>query len=235
MTLPERDFVPPDSDLEAQGADDSEEGSAPISLDDKTIEALLSHPSVEKRIAQIAETKTQKVKDRRIARLENQVGDILGQIDLSPEQQARVKEIERDNLLQQLSEKVLGQENEAVSGQGQASPQTEKPVDVVGSFEAVGFNPSTITQADYEFASQFKDEVSLKNALLQKRLELEQAEQANTVDGAIMPQQGATPPRNAMAQLKAQYEAERDLIRPGNADAIANLKVKYRRLGLDIN
>lgn len=235
MTLPERDSTTKDSDLEAQGADNSGEGNTPISLDDKTIDALLSHPSVEARISQIAESKTQKVKDRRIAKLENQVGDILGQIDLSPEQQAKVKEIERDNLLRQLSEKVLGGESPAVPEGGQASPQTGKPVDVVGSFEAVGFNPSSITAEDYAFASQFQDEASLKNALLKKRLELEQAEQENTVDGAIMPQGGANPPRDALAKLRANYEAELKLIRPGNADAIANLKVKYRRQGLDIN
>jgi hypothetical protein len=244
MTTAERNRQNQDPDPTATGTDSSENGGVPISLDDSTVDALLNNPAVVAKIEAIAEAKAQGSKDRPIAKLENQFNDMSGlldQLDLTPAQMAKAKEIERDNLLKQLTDRVLGETPDAQPvPQGSSAPPPAsgpggKPVDVVGSFKAVGSDPSSITKDDFDFASQFTDEVSLKNALLQKRLEIEQAQNQNTVDGAVMPQSGQAPTRDAMVKLQNEYESRLAQIRPGNADAIAQLKVEFRKKGLNIN
>ena len=233
MTKEEHDSQTRDSDQSATGAVNSGKGDAPISLDDSTVESLLSHPLFEAKVNAVAEAKAQGQKDRRIARLENELGDLLGQLNLTEEQKARYKEIERDQMITQLYEAYQkGEGPGPVETQPPASGGVATTVDVIGSFQAVGYDPNTITLEDYEFASQFKTDAELKNALLKKRLESEQADIQSASDGAVIPQTGPPPARDSQAKLMKDYKERLAQIRPGNADAIAQLKVEFQKKGL---
>lgn len=237
MTQKEHDSQNQDPGSVAPDTASSGEGSAPISLDDSTIEALLAHPSVEAKIEAIAQAKTQGTKDRRIAKMENQLGDISGildQLDLTLEQKDRLKDIERDNTIKQMSEFLQGQ-GQASSGDLPASESPGKTVDIVGSFKAVGYDPASITSEDLEFASKFSSEADLQNALLKQRIENDRQEQASTVEGGVMPMSGQSVNANTQAQLKREYEDALSRIRKGDADAVANLKAQFRKKGLPIH
>lgn len=233
MSTTEHD--PNDSDALGQASqeENSNQAGTPISLDDATVKALVNHPTFQAVITDIAEKKSQATKDRRIAGLENQVSDILSKLDLTPEQQNRVKEIERDNLLSQLQKAVL----EGGSPGGQANPTGGTPVNIIGAFAQAGYDPNAISIVDWEWAENFKgDDVALANALAKRRLSGGQTNEAEPNLAAAMPGGStvSTPATGSQAALQNGYQAELKNIRPGDFAALTALKAKYRKQGLDI-
>lgn len=210
-------------------AGNSQEADAPISLDDATVNALINHPTFQATLEQ----RQQAVKDRRIARLDNQVNEILDKLKLTPEQTAQVKEIQRDQLLEDLQRRVL---NGDVSGQGPAKPEATEPVDIIGSFTKAGFDPNQITREDLEFAETFKgSSTQLANALLKRKVE-RQSGGAPVTAGGVMPAGGGVPVAQSGSQsaLEAEYRAKLSKIRPGSVDEVTALKQEYRKKGLNI-
>lgn len=229
MTTEERDLNTPDPD-QGNDAVNSGKTGAPISLDDATVNALIKHPTFQEVLSQ----RQQAVKDRRIAKLDNQVNDILERLNLSPEQTAQVKEIQRDQLLADLQARVLG--NEEPSGAGPAKPKTTEEVDIIGSFTKAGFDPNYISREDLEFAENFNgSSTQLANALLKRRIE-RQSGGAPVSAGGVMPASGGVPVAQSGSQsaLEAEYRSKLSKIRPGSVDEIMRLKMEYRNKGLNI-
>lgn len=207
---------------------------APISLDDATVDALLSHPKVAERLGQIADqTVKQPVKDRRIARLEKDVQDILGKLDLTPEQQKRYADIQQADLLERLQEAVFSQ---SPSGQEVAKPGPGATLDIVGAYKEAGFDINNLSLEDVEFAEKFTgSQAELKTALLKRRLTSTSAGPEVSTSGSIPTSGSQTPARpGSQGALQAEYEAQLAKIRPGAVDQIARLKQAFRQRGLDV-
>ena len=128
----------------------STSGSAPISLDDATVEGFLNHPKVKEVIESTAERKAKSLKDRRIAGLEKDVEDILSQISLTPEQRAQVDAISQKNVIAKLQEAVFNQQGNSspspAKGQGSDGP------DFIGTFQKAGYDVNSLSMEDLSFA-----------------------------------------------------------------------------------
>lgn len=234
MTTEEHDPNTQDpAGLADQAASSGGQG-APISLDESTVKAFVENPLLVSLIEEVAERKSKSVKDRRIAGLEKEVQDIVSQLNLTPEQAGKVKQIQQEKLLEQLSEAVLG--NQHSTSSTPAATQSKGQVDIVGSFSKAGYDINQLSLADIEFAEKFSgDDVALANALVKRRLQAGTQNPPPQSPSAVMP--GGTnvaPQSGSQAALRQEYDAKLAKVRPGDVGSLMALKQEYRKKGLDI-
>lgn len=184
-------------------------------------------------------------KDRGVANANKQskaalseIGELKKQLAakgvLTPETAEEIDRIERDLDYEALKQTVA----DLQAGGVQAPQQPAAAIDYVGTMQAVGYDPARLTGAETLALMKLMDEAgdpaAARNALLQHRAAAAANEPPANGAGFVP---GSRPPvgrPDEQTALRAEYEAERKNLRPGDVQGLAALKARYRQKGLEI-
>jgi hypothetical protein len=211
-----------DPEQAAPGTDSQQQDDKQTSQNDVLLERLFSNPKFDKKLDDLAQRKAQSTKDRRFSKINQKINEIVDGLNLTPEQQATLKEQTLEARLRTLEDHLSSEGGEAATSQPQTSP------DFVDVFKKAGIDPNSVEAV--EMATMFKDDpIGLMNAIVSKIAKAPTTPPAAA--SVTQPSSGGAAPQ---ADLQTQYNQELANLRQGDVSALHELKRKYRGKGLDI-
>lgn len=158
------------------------------------------------------------------------VGELADYLNLKPE---AIREAQRNMVLDRLIDSNLPADSQPVVSEqlGAEAKATESSIDYIEAYEKAGVKqPDTLEELTW--MEQFKDEASLKNALLKRKLQ-KPAEKTTSPSTLVSPSGGkGSKPANT-AEIQASINAilgSRDVMLPENRDKLKELRAQLEEV-----